>query len=187
MMHIYMTLNMFCITRLKSSWKYVSRSLRASFENLSSSLKPLSNFAGYREMLAQASGSVVPYLAVLTKDLANLHELPTRSDINSTHLNWHKLSTTARVLRQFLRFQQSPYQFEREQDILNELFHLDALHLIAQDDLLSISQAIEVDGDSSSPSSLFLSDKSDKASKHKSSEEMSLSSSGTIAQTLTLA
>jgi hypothetical protein len=142
-----MSLNMFCITRLKSSWKYVSRALRTSFENLSTSLKPLSNFAGYREMLAHSHGPCVPYLAVLTKDLVNLHELPTRAESNPSHLNWHKLSTMARVLRQFFKFQPQCYQFDREPEILNELFHLNAQDLIQQDDWLSVSLTVEADGD----------------------------------------
>lgn len=65
------------ISRLKLSWERVPKRLNQKLEQLSALFDMSHNFKQYREALYQCSAPVVPYLAIMPKDLTSLEELPT--------------------------------------------------------------------------------------------------------------
>jgi hypothetical protein len=181
MMNVYMSLNMFCITRLLKSWKHVPKSLRAVFEKLEVMLKPMSNFSGYREKLAQAPMPCIPYVGIVTKDLVALEELPTYetdddddSTTSASHdttadgksptepiLNVFKMTQVSKVLHSFFKRQKAAYGFIENDDIIYELLHpegADGQGIIPDSDLVMISEQVECDAPSRSGSRVLITD-----------------------------
>jgi hypothetical protein len=143
MMTLFTTLNLFAISRLKSTWKHVSKPLRLSYEQLEHSMNPVSNFSGYRDMLARATIPCVPYVGVVTKDVTALEELPTLA--KDQYLHWTKLSHIAKTLREFFRFQTSSYEFEEDKLIISELLNFEEADMIKEEEMLGVSLSVEPD------------------------------------------
>jgi hypothetical protein len=149
-MTIFMALNLFAISRLNESWKNIPKSLRSLFKEFEARLKPSSNFSGYREMLNSARSPCVPYLAVMTKDLAALDEMENeieRPD-SEQYINWFKMRRLAKSLQQFLSFQVLGYETENTPtpSFIGELQHPDLYPLLLDSELMEVSQSLEATG-----------------------------------------
>lgn len=128
MMNIFTTLNTNSIWKLRKSWKYVDAKRGKTFGKFETIIKPMSNFAGYREMLALSKPPAVPALAILTKDMVALEEMPTfamdEDDNPTNYLNWFKFIQISTVLtEQFLRFTRTGYSFEPLPGLIDELMN----------------------------------------------------------------
>jgi hypothetical protein len=117
--------------------------MKILFNLQSQTLKPMSNFSGYRDLLAAASAPGVPYLAVVTKDVISIEEMSTYSDEKPDHLNVFKFATLAKVLRPFFRFQNVDYDFEEIPELISEFYNLESSNLIATEDLTVTSLMVE--------------------------------------------
>jgi hypothetical protein len=126
MINVFTTLNTNSIWKLRKSWKYVDSKRSKSFAKFEAIIKPMANFAGYRELLSKSKPPAVSALAILTKDLVAIEEQPTfveDDDGNATNfLNWIKFSQLASVLsEQFLRLTKSGYAIEAAHGLFDEL------------------------------------------------------------------
>jgi hypothetical protein len=109
LMTIYFTLSSTDIVRLKKTWKLVPRVKVDQFNSYDELLSPISNFSGYRELLAFAELPCVPYTAVTTKDMVAAEEMPTKvaapaeagqapPESPVMRINWNKMKTIAKLL-----------------------------------------------------------------------------------------
>jgi hypothetical protein len=168
MFTVYMTLNLFCLTRLYKSWKTIPRSMRVVFEKFDTMLKPMSNFSGYREKIAQAPMPCVPYVGILTKDLVALDELPnyedddggtTSTDVphvaSDLPLNVFKMTHISKVMHSFFKRQKATYGYTEDDAIIYELLHPegpDGQGIIPETELVAVSERVEPDPQSRSGS-----------------------------------
>jgi hypothetical protein len=139
MINVFTTLNTNSIWKLRKSWKYVDSKRTKSFMRFEAVIKPMANFAGYRDLLAKSSPPAVPALAILTKDLVAIEEQPTYvedDDGNPTqHLNWVKFAQLAAVLsEQFIRLAKSGYSVPPLAGLFEELVHPDSIEVRAPRD-----------------------------------------------------
>lgn len=128
MMNIFTTLNTNSLWKLRKSWKYVDNKRGKTFTRFEAMIKPMSNFSGYREMLAHTKVPAVPALAILTKDMVAIEEMPTWAmddDDNPTnYLNWFKFVQISSVLtEQFIRFTKTGYDIEPLPGLFDELMN----------------------------------------------------------------
>lgn len=128
MMNIFTTLNTNSLWKLRKSWKYVDNKRGKTFTRFEAVIKPMSNFSGYREMLAHTKVPAVPALAILTKDMVAIEEMPTWAmddDDNPTnYLNWFKFVQISSVLtEQFIRFTKTGYDIEPLPGLFDELMN----------------------------------------------------------------
>lgn len=128
MMNIFTTLNTNSIWKLRKSWKYVDNKRGKTFSRFEAMIKPMSNFSGYRDMLNHTKVPAVPALAILTKDMVAIEEMPTFAlddDDNPTnYLNWFKFVQISAVLtEQFIRFIKTGYDTEPLPGLFDELMN----------------------------------------------------------------
>eukprot|EP00730_Choanoeca_flexa_P002950 TRINITY_DN11239_c0_g1_i1.p1 TRINITY_DN11239_c0_g1~~TRINITY_DN11239_c0_g1_i1.p1 ORF type:complete len:1334 (+),score=252.47 TRINITY_DN11239_c0_g1_i1:133-4002(+) len=87
------------VSRLKKTWSAVKNTVKQEYDELEALMNPTRNMAAYRTLFAQASQNppAVPFLPLIMKDLAFIHEG------NETHIdnlvNYDKLRMLARELR----------------------------------------------------------------------------------------
>lgn len=84
MVTVFTMLESNAISRLKRTWKLVKKGKRELMKRYAEMLKPMSNFAGYRDLLNSAELPCVPYIGMTTKDLVMLEEMATYIDFPST-------------------------------------------------------------------------------------------------------
>jgi hypothetical protein len=93
------------------------------FEQLAEKIRPLKNFAGYREALKSHSGPSIPYIAIIMKDIVVLEETSViRNDDGTNCWSAAQLCAMNDVLEsQFLLPKSKKYQFEIDQSIFMEI------------------------------------------------------------------
>eukprot|EP01122_Echinamoeba_exundans_P010488 TRINITY_DN3939_c0_g1_i1.p1 TRINITY_DN3939_c0_g1~~TRINITY_DN3939_c0_g1_i1.p1 ORF type:complete len:481 (+),score=89.07 TRINITY_DN3939_c0_g1_i1:193-1635(+) len=166
MMCVYLALSLECIAKLQKTWSSGVGSLMNQFTRLSECIRPLHNFAGYREDLRNASSPGIPYMGVLMKDIVSLEEVlsassrtpsppmsPTPSS-SSTHMSrnaavisFNNLETTAQVIQsQFLKFKKTKYRsfsLTSDKALIAELLNPASFNLIPEKDMDEVAQLLE--------------------------------------------
>lgn len=149
MMTVYMSLQLHCISRLKKTWKTVPKALRQQFQRHEAQLRPMSNFSGYREMMAKAPLPCVPYIGITAKDIVALDELPTYEE-DSDRISWFKMTQISKVLMdQVLKFKKADYHWAEVPDIYAEMVNPESIGLLDEDRLIEQSILIEPSEDAS--------------------------------------
>eukprot|EP00045_Choanoeca_perplexa_P017063 m.240491 g.240491 ORF g.240491 m.240491 type:complete len:1952 (-) comp17439_c0_seq8:839-6694(-) len=87
------------VSRLKKTWSLVKGSVKQEYDELEALMNPTRNMAAYRTLFAQASQHppVIPFLPLLMKDLAFIHE--GNETFVDGLVNFDKLRMIARELR----------------------------------------------------------------------------------------
>jgi hypothetical protein len=93
------------------------------FEQLAEKIRPLKNFAGYREALKSHSGPSIPYIAIIMKDIVVLEETSViHQEAGPNCWKIRGLNALDDVLEtQFLLPQSKKYHFEIDQSIFSEI------------------------------------------------------------------
>jgi hypothetical protein len=164
MMCVYLALSLECIAKLQKTWSSGAGSLLNQFTRLSECIRPLHNFAGYREDLRNASAPGIPYIGVLMKDIMSLEEVlsassripsppvspvasSTTSSRNTAVISFNNLETTAQVIQsQFLKFKKTKYRgFTHTPDdaVVAELLNPASFNLIPETEMDEVAQLLE--------------------------------------------
>jgi hypothetical protein len=146
MMNVYLSLQIFPLSRLKRTCKAVPRALNNEYKRFEALLRPMNNFSGYREMIANAATPCTPYIGVVTKDIVALEEMPSQDEDDPTFLNWFKVTQISKALLPVLRMQRASFSFETHPDLFYELVHPDAAgQLPSNEALVQLSEQVEPD------------------------------------------
>eukprot|EP01122_Echinamoeba_exundans_P012075 TRINITY_DN4979_c0_g1_i1.p1 TRINITY_DN4979_c0_g1~~TRINITY_DN4979_c0_g1_i1.p1 ORF type:complete len:1714 (-),score=161.57 TRINITY_DN4979_c0_g1_i1:184-5325(-) len=148
MLTVFLTLSMECVSRLRKTWDWSNQILHDQFAKLKEDIRPMQNFAGYRELLRKAPAPCIPYLAVLMRDMVMVEEVlsQTSSEGRQTGIlyNLSHLQTATRVLHsQFVQFSKARFSFEEDPILYREILNPAAFDLIHEDALMDKAKHLE--------------------------------------------
>lgn len=136
-MEILGGLNRHVVQRMKKSWEAVSPSIFEIFQSINNLFDTRRNFSNYRYQLKRGILPCLPFMGVILHDLTFADEVSTKVDES---INFEKVRTKGRILKDMHFFQKVGYPFEIDQ-ILQPMLH--RLLAMPEDLLLKHSRANE--------------------------------------------
>jgi hypothetical protein len=113
-------LSLNCVQRLKKTWDGVPRQSHATFTSLVEFVSGTSNFKNYRSVLKDSPKPVLPYLAVLLKDILFIEEGNPNMRPNGM-VNFEKMAMLSKAFSMLKDYQSCPFKFPENFEILDLL------------------------------------------------------------------
>jgi len=109
-MAVYLGINMIS-SKLSRTWKTLKPKTLSMWKRISVLMSPNDNFANYREVTKNLETPYIPCLEVILKDLL-YHDASIPDFIQDGVWNFKKLQVIGKILDQFRRCQDTPYNFQ---------------------------------------------------------------------------
>ncbi|CAH2011128.1 unnamed protein product [Acanthoscelides obtectus] len=120
------------VCRLTNTWEKVSKTTKNTIEKLQSIVAPDGHYRALRDTLHRCDPPCIPYLGLYLSYLAFIEE-DTSTFTTEGLLNFAKMRTIARVIREIRHFQQTPYKIDLIPKVANYLL---ASPLLRQEEAL---------------------------------------------------
>ena len=131
-------INSIAVHRLHFTKEGVPLKSQEAFMELHTLMNANNSYKNYREAIHTSSPPIVPYLGTYLTDLVFIDD--GNPDTMEGLINFRKREMVYKVIEEIQQYQQSPYNFEVDQALLDQLTYLPVYE---EDDLYQISLTIE--------------------------------------------
>jgi RasGEF domain len=101
------------VSRLRATWKQLSKHCRDQWDAISDSADPEGNYASYRRAVAAVQPPLVPHVCCIAKDLTSIEEMPSMiGAAGGGVVNWSKMRHMGNLLVRFALAQQTMFRFD---------------------------------------------------------------------------
>jgi len=126
------------VSRLKLSWERVHKRALKKYQGLVEILNADRNYKALREILSSAEPPLVPYIALLSKDLFGVEE--NTDDFGGNLINMSKMRLLAKIIHDFQHQQRSAYSIHIQPELRG---FLKQSRLMTEDDQFATSLRLE--------------------------------------------